>query len=53
MVERKKSNFWRIFSGITLAGIGVVIIGTFNNNIWALLLGVIFIASGIGILLKD
>ncbi len=53
MDKEGKTNFLKIFGGILLSGIGIVIIGNSNSNIWGLLLGIIFIASGIAILLKE
>ena len=48
-----KTNFLRIFGGVLLAGVGVAIIANPVDNNWELFLGIILIASGIGILLKD
>ena len=46
-------GFLKIFSGVLLTGIGLAIVINPIDNNWELFLGVIFIASGIAVLLKD
>ena len=47
-----KKGFLEIAGGIFLTGIGLVIVGN-SNNIYLMILGFLFIATGIALLVKD